>query len=200
MLARDDARECLVTRDGATLGALAEGAGLAVLDDRAGLVVRAIRDDLDVQITPAAAQALAALDSGRVAGCLLGCTVLARLERSDEASQTFEEMAFLPPPGRGAVWLLVRDDDGDVEERLRDLDDPHAHAALIAELAFAEGTADGFATGAFGTVDGELLALRAMLGRPQDGRLWFGDAAGPLGDAGELGRGLAQRMRDEVES
>ena len=199
MLARDDARECLVTRDGSTLGALAEGAGLAVLDDRAGLVVRAIRDDLDIQIT-SAAQALAALDSERVAGCLLGCGVLARLERGDEASQTFDEMAFLPPSGRGAVSLLVRDDAGDVDERLGVLDDPDAHAALIAELAFADATADGFATGAFASVDGELLALRAMLGQPQDGRLWFGDAAGPLGDAGELGRGLAQRMRDEVET
>lgn len=197
MLPRRDPRECLL--GASSLAVLPEGAPLAVVDERAAVVVRVIRDDLRIEVAGSASSAIAALDEGRAAAALVGRCDLARLDRDEEPGHTFEEMAFLPPPGRGAATLLARASDEATAALAAAVDDPVAHAALLAELAFAGQTPAGLAAGAFATFDGELLALRALLARSADARLWFGDAAGPADAAAELGGGLATRLAEAVD-
>jgi hydroxymethylbilane synthase len=197
VLPRLAARECLV--GASSLAALAEGGALAVVDVRASLVVQAIRDDLRIEVADGAKAALAALDAGRAEAALVGRCDLDRVDRGDEVGRSFEELAFPPPPARGAVSLLVRDHDEAAAAQLARLDDVASRAMLNAELAFEEAAPDGFAVGAFAMLDGELLALRALLGRSADGRLWFGDAAGPSSTAAALGRGLAAQLAEAVD-
>jgi hydroxymethylbilane synthase len=194
VLAREDARECLVTSEASSVGGLARGLRVAVTDHRARLVLRAIRDDLQAVVVASAQDALVQLDGGRVSACLVGRSDLERIGRGSEAAQTFEEMAFLPQPGRGSASLLVRDDDELTAKRLSVLDHVEARAALVAETAFTAAVDIRYAVGAYASLDGELLALRGMVGRLEDGRLWFGDAAGPPDAAVELGHGLARRL------
>jgi porphobilinogen deaminase len=157
-----------------------------------------MRDDLTIEVAGSATAALAALDEGRAGAALVGRCDLERFGRGEAPGQTFEEMAFLPPPGRGAATLLARAGDEATAALAAPANDPAAHAALQAELAFASDAPAGFALGAFAMLDAELLALRVLLARSADSRLWFGDAAGPPESAADLGSGLAARLTQEV--
>src|SRR5690606_20450445 len=105
------------------------------------------------------------------------------LGRLEEATQIFEAEAFLPSPAQGVIALECRIEDDATREVLAMVDDAPSRAAAEAErgVLAALGTGCDLAVGAYARLDGDLLAVRGVLGGDREGtEPVFGDATGPV--------------------
>ncbi len=197
-LPREDPRDVLVASGGRRLADLAAGARVGTSSRRRVALLRAMRPDLEtLDIRGNVDTRLRKVADGEYDGAILAAAGLRRLGRFDEATQVFEEMAFMPAPGQGTVVLQCRDDDDATIELLSTIDDTETRIAAEAERGFlaALGTGCSLPVGAYARLSGDLLALRGMIGSDEDGTLpAFGDVTGPPAEAEALGRGLAERL------
>lgn len=202
MLERGDPRDCLVTRTGGTLSALPEGARVGTSSARRSALLRAIRPDIEVaDIRGNVDTRIQKVHSGEYDAAILAMAGLGRIGRADEATQTFEAVAFLPSPGQGVIAIECREDDDAVRALLANVDHAPTRAAAEAErgVLAALGTGCDLPVGAYAQVDGDLLALRAFVAT-EDRRIpVFGDATARLHEAEQLGRGLGERLLAVVE-
>ena len=197
ILPRGDPRDVLVASEGRRLAELPSGARVGTGSVRRKLLLHLLRPDLDiVDIRGNVDTRIGKVASGEYDAVVIAAAGLARLGRFDEATQVFEALEFLPSPGQGAIAVQCREDDADTVERLLAVDDPATRAAVEAERGYlaALGAGCTLPVGAFAQVDGDLIALRAMLGDDAAEHARFGDAAGPSADGADLGRGLARQL------
>ena len=197
ILPRGDPRDVLVASDGRRLAALPSGARVGSGSRRRALLLRALRPDIEVApIRGNVDTRLGKVASGEYDAVVLAAAGLARLGRLDEATQLFEPMEFLPSPGQGALAVQCRSDDAATRALLTSLDDAATRAAVEAERGILAELGSGCSVpvGAYAQVADGLLALRAMIGDDAGEGARFGDAAGPVDAAEELGRGLAARL------
>ncbi len=197
ILTRGDPRDVLVASGGRRLAELPSGARVGTGSVRRRLLLHALRPDLDVaEIRGNVDTRISKVASGEYDAVVIAAAGLARLGRLDEATQVFEALEFLPSPGQGAIAVQCREDDADTVERLLGVDDAGTRAAVQAERGFLAELGAGCTrpVGAYAQIDGDLLALRAMLGDDAGEHARFGDAAGPSADGAELGRGLARQL------
>ncbi len=197
ILTRGDPRDVLVASGGRRLAELPAGARVGTSSVRRRLLLQVLRPDIDVvEIRGNVDTRMAKVASGEYDAVVLAAAGLDRLGRIDEATQIFEALEFLPSPGQGAIAVQCREDDTDTIERLLAIDDAGTRAAVEAERGFlAElGAGCSLPVGAYAQIDGDLVALRAMLGDDAAEHARFGDAAGPSADGADIGRGLAQQL------
>ena len=197
ILTRGDPRDVLVASEGRRLAELPAGARVGTGSVRRKLLLHLLRPDLDiVEIRGNVDTRMAKVASGEYDAVVVAAAGLDRLGRLDEATQVFEALEFLPSPGQGAIAVQCREDDAATVERLLAVDDPATRAAVEAERGFLAELGAGctLPVGAFAQVDGDLIAVRAMLGDDAAEHARFGDAAGPSADGADLGRGLARQL------
>ncbi len=197
ILTRGDPRDVLVASGGRRLAQLPAGARVGTGSVRRKLLLHALRPDLDVvDIRGNVDTRMGKVASGEYDAVVIAAAGLDRLGRLDEATQVFEALEFLPSPGQGAIAVQCREDDTATVERLLAVDDAGTRAAVEAERGFLAGLGAGCSlpVGAYAQVDGDLIALRAMLGNDAAEHARFADAAGPATAGAELGRGLARQL------
>jgi len=134
---RADPRDALVARDGMVLGELPAGAVLGTGSPRRCAQLRAlglglrtvpIHGDIDSRIRR--------VDDGEVDGVVIAAAGLARLGRTDRATELLDPLQMLPAPGQAALACECRADDLDTEHLLGTvLDDAGVRAAVTAERA-----------------------------------------------------------------
>ncbi|MGB7797937.1 MAG: hydroxymethylbilane synthase [Pseudonocardiaceae bacterium] len=134
---RADPRDALVARDGMVLGELPAGAVLGTGSPRRctqlralglGLQTLPIQGDIDSRIRR--------VDDGEVDGVVVAAAGLARLGRSDRATELLDPLQMLPAPGQGALACECRVDDLDTEHLLGTvIDDAGVRATVTAERA-----------------------------------------------------------------
>jgi hydroxymethylbilane synthase len=134
---RADPRDALVARDGMVLGELPAGAVLGTGSPRRCAQLRAlglglrtvpIHGDIDSRIRR--------VDDGEVDGVVIAAAGLARLGRTDRATELLDPLQMLPAPGQAALACECRVDDLDTEHLLGTvLDDAGVRAAVTAERA-----------------------------------------------------------------
>lgn len=206
-LERGDPRDVLVASGGRRLAELPAGARVGTSSQRRVGLLRALRPDLVIaEIRGNVDTRLRKVADGEYDGTILAAAGLARLGRLDEASQLFDAMEFLPAPGQGVIALQCRADDAPTCALLGTVDHRATRVVATAERAFlrALGTGCELPVGAYAQLDGELVALRAMLGgeagataaRP----LLFGDASARPDEAERVGRELGARLLAALES
>ncbi len=197
MLERGDPRDCLVSRKGATLAALPEGARVGTSSSRRMALLQALRPDLEIaEIRGNVDTRIQKVRDGDYDAAVLAAAGLARLDRIAEASQLFEANAFLPSPGQGVITIECRADDAETRALLEDLDHRGTRVAAEAErgVLAALGTGCELPVGAYARIEDNLLLLRAFVGNEVQGTPIFGDATGPLDGAETLGRGLGTQL------
>ncbi len=202
MLRRADPRDALVASHGRPLAALPAGARIGTSSQRRAALLHALRPDLDVvELRGNVDTRLRRVADGDLDAVVLAAAGLERLGRLAEATQLFEAMEFLPAPGQGVIAVECRADDLDTLALLRLVDDAPTRVAADAERGFlaALGTGCTLPVGAYAQVDGDLVALRAMLARDDGGAPLFGDASGAIAAAASIGRGLGERLQAAVE-
>jgi len=198
---RADPRDVLVASGGRKLSELPEGSRVGTSSRRRATLLRALRPEVEaVEIRGNVDTRVQKVLGGEVDATILAAAGLDRLGRLGEATQLFEAMEFLPAPGQGALGIQCRGDDETTLALLGALDHAATRAAVEAErgVLAALGSGCSLPVGAFATVDGELLRLRAMLAQDDETMPDFGEAAGPVGDAAAIGRELGAQLQARV--
>jgi hydroxymethylbilane synthase len=134
---RADPRDALVARDAMVLGELPAGAVLGTGSPRRCAQLRAL--GLGLQTVPIQGDIdsrIRRVDDGEIDGVVIAAAGLARLGRSDRATELLDPLQMLPAPGQGALACECRVDDLDTEHLLGTLlDDAAVRAAVTAERA-----------------------------------------------------------------
>ena len=153
--AREDPRDALVARDGATLATLPLGARVGTGSPRRRAQIAAARPDLDIvdirgNVDTRIARVTGDLDAGGLDAVVLAAAGLSRLDRQASVTELIDPERVMPAPGQGALAVEVRaaavpgsagtdrTDPGAAQaltDALRSLDDPHTRAAVVAERA-----------------------------------------------------------------
>jgi hydroxymethylbilane synthase len=201
ILEREDPRDAFISRKARRLFDLPMGArvGTASLRRQAQILHR--RPDLKVALLRGNVQTrLRKLDEGAIDATLLALAGLKRLGRADVATAILDTDEMLPAPGQGAIAVACRTGDGALRERLRDLDHPASRDAVAAERAMLE-VLDGSCRtpiAALARVDGDRLALKGLVAKPDGSRVVSGAREGAASDAARLGRDLGRYLRAEA--
>jgi hydroxymethylbilane synthase len=134
---RDDARDCLVARDGLSFDELPPGATIGTSSLRRSAQLRGMRHDVEVvSIRGNVDTRIRKVREGNVDAVVLAAAGIWRLERQNDVTEWFEPERMVPAPGQGALALQCRADDAETRALLHDIDDPGAHAEGVAERAF----------------------------------------------------------------
>jgi hydroxymethylbilane synthase len=134
---RDDARDCLVARDGRSFDELPAGATIGTSSLRRSAQLRGMRHDVEVvSIRGNVDTRIRKVQEGDVDAVVLAAAGIWRLERQNDVTEWFEPERMVPAPGQGALALQCRADDAETRALLHEIDDPGAHAEGVAERAF----------------------------------------------------------------
>jgi hydroxymethylbilane synthase len=203
VLAREDARDVLVTSPPRKLGELPAGARVGTSSRRRQALLQRARPDLVVvDIRGNVDTRLRKLREGIVDALVLGAAGLRRLSQADLVAEYLDPDEFVPAPGQGALAVVARESDGRLELLSR-LDEPLVHEAVAVERAFlaAFGSGCSVPLGAYATIAGNRLRFRIAVLLP-DGRFirqcldWPREEA--IERARELGLTLASREKRHV--
>jgi hydroxymethylbilane synthase len=134
---RDDARDCLVARDGLAFDQLPAGARIGTSSLRRAAQLRGMRHDLEiVSIRGNVDTRIRRVHEGELDAVVLAAGGIWRLERQDDVTEWFAPERMVPAPGQGALALQCRADDEETQELLAKISDPGAWAEGIAERGF----------------------------------------------------------------
>lgn len=161
-----------------------------LLHARPDLRLEDIRGNVDTRLRK--------LDRGDYDAIVLAEAGLRRLGLEQRISRVLPRELVLPAVGQGALGLEIRYEDDATREALAPLDDPAAHAAVLAERSLLRELRGGCLApvGALATVDGLLRLTAVVLSRDGRQRL-TASAQGPPEEAVEIGRDAAESLRSE---
>ncbi len=141
---REDPRDALVSRDGATLRQLPPGARVGTGAPRRTAQLRALGFGLDVVgVRGNVDTRLRKVADGELDAVVLACAGLARLGRADEITEVLDPAQVLPAPAQGALAVECRADDTDLVAALATVDHPVSRVAVTAERALLAGLEAG---------------------------------------------------------
>jgi hydroxymethylbilane synthase len=197
-LEREDPRDAFVSNDYASLDDLPPGSevGTSSLRRQAliaarypHLVIRPLRGNLDTR--------LGKLDRGDYAAIILAAAGLKRLGLPQRIRAFIAPEQSLPAPGQGAMAIEILGEREDLTQMLAPLNHLPTAQAVNAERTVSRlfGGSCQIPLAAFGTVDGAMLRLRAMVATPDGKRIATADASGAADMPDLLGRDIAQALR-----
>jgi len=192
---RADARDVLVSRGGASLRDLPQGARIGTGSGRRAVQIKAIRPDVEtLEIRGNVDTRIKKVESGTYDAAVLAMAGLARLGLDGKASHVFSMDEMLPAVGQAALGIETRMDDRETSEFVRAIDDAQTHAAVEAERAYLRRLGGGcrLPVGAFATVEGGELVLRVMIAGGD--RIMRAEVRGPSDEPAELGLRAAEEV------
>jgi len=194
---REDPRDVLVSRNRFTLATLPPGARIGTSSPRRAAALRAHRQDLVVvPIRGNVETRIRKMDKGEFdAICLAGAGLL-RLGLQPRISEWLPVDIMLPAPGQGALGMQVRTDHVLAWRVAADAEHLPTRQAVTAERAVMTRLAAGcrLPVGAFATVAGERLTLRASVAAADGARVVGGTREGLASEAAQVGTSLAEEL------
>jgi hydroxymethylbilane synthase len=194
---RADPRDVLVSRDGRRLRELAPGSRVGTSSLRRVCQVRALRSDLHVELLRGNVDTrLRKVAEGVVDAAVLAAAGLDRLGFAARITERLSERDMLPAIGQGALAIETRSDDDAVRSLCRSLADHAAEITVAAERSLLAALGAGCRTPVAGhaTLDGDVVTLKGLVGRPDASEILTGEQSGPAADAAEIGRRLAEHL------
>jgi hydroxymethylbilane synthase len=193
---REDPRDALIARNGAKLADLQAGARIGTGSPRRAAQLLLLRPDLQpVPIRGNAGTRLGKIDSGEVDAVVLAYAGLARIGRLESVSQVFEPDELMPAPGQGALAVECPASRPELADLLSQIDDAASRAATDAErgllAALQAGCSAPVGAYAAGT---SVLRLDAVVAAADGGEALRAGAAGPAGQAAQIGRQVAAEL------
>jgi hydroxymethylbilane synthase len=197
LLERGDARDCLLTSDGATIEDLPFGARIGTSSPRRAAQLAAARADLiAIPIRGNVETRIARLEAGEYDAVMLAAAGLDRLgiDVPQHARLPFD--LVLPAPAQGALAIQARASDVALLAALGEVDHRPTRIGVEAERSLLRQIGGGCLAplGALGDVTtGDTLRLRAAY-ETSDGRLLRAEASGPADEAGLVVTRVAERI------
>ena len=175
VLEREDPRDVLIDRWGASLLDLPAGARIGTSSPRRAAQLRHGRKDVDfVPIRGNVETRVAKSGGPDHDGVVLAAAGLRRLGMADDVSEYLSHYVCAPAPGQGALAVQVRSDDAELVAMVSELTHAPTAAAVAAERALLRAAGSGcqLPIGALATVEGEELTLFATA-TPSDGSVSY---------------------------
>jgi len=199
---REDARDALISRNGARLRELPRGAVVGtgsvrraaqLLASRPDLRIEPIRGNLDTRIAKLTDARASPIAYDAIVVAIAGCR---RLGLDEAITEVLSTDLMLPAPGQGALAVEVRQEDAEAARVVASLEDPAARRAVAAERACLRALGGGCRVpiAALAEVNGDALVLHAKVLAPDGTRIVEAERSGPQADAEELGASVASEL------
>ena len=163
---REDPRDALISRNGATLDKLPHGARLGTSSLRRAAQLLHLRPDLRIETLRGNVDTrLRKLESEGFDAIVLAAAGLKRMELSHVISEYLEPERVLPAVGQGALGIETRTEDVFTNQMVATLAHEQTMIMVRAERAFLKRLEGGCQVpiGAHATMDGETLILTGMV-------------------------------------
>ena len=196
---REDYRDAFISFRYASLAEIPAGGRLGTGSLRRRVQLLHRRPDLEiVPLRGNVDTRLKKLETLGLDGLILAAAGLNRLGLSHVYRGLLSEEEMLPAVAQGALGLEVRADDYRVRELVARLDHPPTRLAVTAERAFLARLAGGclVPVAALGRVEGDALALEALISDLNGKRFLRDRLSGQVDQAPALGAELANRLLD----
>jgi len=193
---REDPRDFLASSGAVALDDLRPEAVVGTGSPRRACQIRSRRPDLRIRDLRGNVETrIAKLKRGDYDAIVLALAGMRRLE-IQEQGRILELDEMLPAVGQGALAVEIRAADADARAAIAPLHHPATAVAVLAERAFLTGLGGGCQApiAAIGTLHGDRLRLRGLVGDPAGSRMIRGQTEGPATDPQGLGRALAERL------
>lgn len=191
---REDVRDALI---GLKLADLPPGAKVGTSSLRRAAQLRAARPDLIIEnIRGNLDTRLRKLDEGQYDSIVLAAAGLRRLGWAHRITELMPVDVICPAVGQGALAIETRDDDSEGATLARKLDHAASRQAVTAERAVLRAMGGGCQVpiGAYATINGDRLHLRALVISPEGRNTVTGERNGAAADAEAIGSDLACEM------
>jgi hydroxymethylbilane synthase len=200
---REDARDCLVTREGRTLAQLPAGAVVGTSSLRRAAQLKAVRPDLEVRsIRGNVDTRVRKVREGEYDAALLAAAGIRRLGLEDAVTEWLEPASMLPAPGQGALAVQCRAGDEPVLALLAAIEDPETRSEATAERAFLRALGAGCTApvGAHATAtDPGHVRLQALVASVDGAEVVRVSGEGPAEEVGEtLARDVLSAGADRI--
>jgi hydroxymethylbilane synthase len=197
---RADPRDCLLSRNGATLDTLPSGAKVGTSSLRRQCQLRRSRPDLDIrEVRGNVDTRIRKLDAGEFAAIVLAKAGLDRLELSARITEILPPELMLPAVGQGAMGIEVRLDDDEILDLTLPLNDSATEQAVTAERALLQRLEGGCQVplGAWARFEKQNeLTVDAAIFSADGAESVRRQISGSPADAAALGRQLAENLLD----
>lgn len=197
VLAREEPRDALISREGQGFEALPQGTRIGTSSARRGSQLLHRRPDLSVlEIRGNVDTRLRKLQEGRYDAIVVAACGLIRLGLEKRITELFDLSVMLPEPGQGALAIEARADDREVLELVGRLEDPISRACVEAERACLKALGGGCRVpiAAFGEASQGVLRLHAAVLSPDGRQRIEAQGTGQLTKPARLGQDVAARL------
>ena len=141
---REDPRDVLVSASGLSLEKLPEKAQIGTTSPRRRAQLNSLRPDLIVVgVRGNLDTRLRKLRETDVDGLILAAAGIKRLLGGEIITEYFKIDRMVPAPGQGALGIEIREDDGEMREFLRPINDGDSELAVATERAVLSGLGGG---------------------------------------------------------
>jgi len=192
---REDPRDALV---GKTLDELKPGDRVGSGSLRRAAQIRRLKPGVEtLDIRGNVDTRLRKLDEGHYDAIILACAGLRRLGLQDRITEALDAELMAPAIGQGALGIEVRIGDGVTLEAVSPLNHIPTHLAVEAERSLLEAFGGGCQVplGGHARIDGDDLHLSAAVFSTDGETLIRDEVTGPMTEARELGRQLAESLK-----
>ena len=194
---REDPHDALI---GGRLANLAQRAHVGTSSLRRAAQLRSIRPDLEIEnIRGNLETRLRKLDEGKYDAIVLASAGLRRLGWEQRITELLSPEVMCPAVGQGALAVETRDDGGEAQQICRRLEHAGTRVAVTAERAVLAALGGGCQVpiGAYATIDGATIRLRAIIVSPDGVQLIRKESSGQATDAAAIGRVLGEELLAE---
>jgi len=200
-LPRADVRDCFVSPHAQHFDDLIEGATVGTASLRRRAFALHYRPDLRiVPIRGNVQTRLKKLHGGEADATFLARAGLDRMDMAGTATESLATDRFLPAPGQGAVVIETRVGDQQTRDLLAALHDPDTESAVTAERACLAALDGSCRTpiAAHSVLDGDSLALSAMILSIDGQTVFAASGSADRADATALGSEIGQKLRTQA--
>jgi hydroxymethylbilane synthase len=195
--AREDPRDCLISRAGSDLKALPPNARVGTSSLRRRVQLLSVRPDLQIEpIRGNIETRLRKLQERSVDAIVLAAAGLKRLGLDPESAHWLSPDEFVPAIGQGILAIETRVEDSRVHALLRPLDHAVARCEALAERSFLSAIGGSCHTPLAGhaRIRGRELHLTGLVGSLDGQQLLRDHVSGSLDQAAALGVQLAEQL------
>ena len=196
-LARANPHDALVASAGTSIQSLPANACIGSSSLRRQAQIKMLRADLNIEpLRGNVNTRLLKLERGEYDAIILAAAGLERLELQQHISHEFSPQDMLPAAAQGVLGIECPESNSALRAILSQLDDPDTVRTTRAERTIARVLQASCQSpvAAFATIDGDSMALTALVAHPDGSRFIRESISGSADNAAELGEMLAERL------
>lgn len=139
------------------------------------------------------------LDEGQYDAIILAAAGLERMGMDDRIAEKINIDTCLPAIAQGAMGIECRSNDNEVVKLIKSINHTKTAVCVSAERAVNEVLNGSCNTpiAAYATVDAESIHVRALIGEPDGGRMFYAEVSGHVSDAHQLGVKAAEHLLEQ---